>query len=402
MLGVIIAFIAINVLLFMRKQLYLAILAGLAVIVLFNPITPAEAAALLYKSVTSPMAVLLGLIIFFFTGFGYLLKEMGSLKAMVENLSRVLCDVRLQLAILPALLGMMMFPGGAVFSAPLVEEAGKYAELDKTRLVIVNVLFRHVLYLIFPLYTALIMLGEISSYSVSRFIIINIPLFLFAVAALSFSLFRGIKQPPRKAMDLRALPALLYSLAPLLTVLILIIAVDIYLPMAIIIGIIVALFQSRPAEPLAKTLKHRLYLLWKGINWHMTASIISIVVFKDFIVESNAIHTMVEALTSNGFPLMLLALIIPYIVGFITGNHIAALGVSAPLFLTAAPAGQAFPYLALTFISGLAGYQGSPLHMCTVLTVQHFNVSLPIAVKKINLYVVPLSIIAMIYFSIVL
>jgi integral membrane protein (TIGR00529 family) len=400
MLGIIVAFIVINVLLYFRKQLYTAIFFGLVLIVLFNPVTPRESVVLFIDSATSPIAVLLGLIILFFTGFGNLLKEMGSLTKMVEYLSRIIRDVRVQLAVLPALMGLMMFPGGAVFSAPLVEEAGKTVELHKDRLVVINVLFRHVAYLIFPLYTTLILIGELSSYSINRFILFNLPLFTLAIIILSFTLFRGIQQPPKKPADFSAIPALLYSLAPLLIVIILTMAFNIYLPMAIVTGILFALFQYPPNEPLPVTLKHRLSLFYKGINWHMTASIVSIIIFKDFLIESNAINALVDTLTTNGFPLYVLALIIPFLIGFITGNHSAAIGISAPLFLTAAPPAQAFHYLALTFVTGLDGYQGSPLHMCTVLTVQHFNASLTTAVRKINLYVIGLSILALINFAI--
>jgi integral membrane protein (TIGR00529 family) len=402
MFGIIIAFIIINVLLYFRKQLYIAILAGLVLIVLFNPISPLEAASLFFVSSTSPIAILLCLIILFFTGFGNLLKEMGSLQRMVENLSLILRDVRVQLAVIPALMGLLMFPGGAVFSAPLVEEAGKTAELDKNRLALINVLFRHVTYLIFPLYPALILLGEITPYSITQYAAINIPLFIIAILVLSFTLFRGIKQAPKSRADYTALPALLYSMAPLLVVLILAVALNIYLPLAIIIGIIIALFQSLPKETISITLKHRLAILWQGINWHMAASIVSIIIFKDFLIESNAINVLVDTLTANGFPLIILALLIPYITGFITGNHTAAIGISVPLFLTAAPPEQAFYYLALIFITGLSGYQGSPLHMCTVLTAQHFNTSLSTTVRGVNMYTIPLSIIATIFFAILM
>lgn len=372
MLAVLIAFIIVNVLLYFRQQLYTAILAGLVIIVLFNPISPSIAVSLFYRSFTSPMSILLGLIVLLFTAFGNLIKETGTLTKVVEKLSLVLRDVRVQLAVLPALMGLMMFPGGAVFSAPLVEEAGIGTELDKTRLVVINVLFRHVLYLIFPLYATLILLSEISEISVARFISANVPIFFVFLLVLSLTSFRGIQQQKKLPADYSALPALLYHLSPLLIVLFLAIAFDIYLPLAIIVGILTALFMSKPNSD---ALKFRLSALWKGINWRMAASIVSIIIFKDFLEETQAINTLVDTLTAQGIPLLMLAVLIPYIVGFITGNHTASIGISAPLFITVAPE-LVFPYLSLVFISGLAGYLGSPLHLCTVFTAEHFKTSL--------------------------
>ena len=403
MLGILIAFIVINTLLFLKKQLYTAILAGLLLIVLFNPITPAEALSLFTQSLTSSMAVMLGLIVLFFTAFGNLLKETGRLRLMVEKLSLVLCDIRLQLAIIPALMGLLMFPGGAVFSAPLIEEAGGRVELDKERLVIINVLFRHVSYLIFPLYTTMILLGEISEISINRYIYANTPIFLLFLTFLCFSLFRNIHQPPRSRTNYTAIPALLSSLSPLLTVLILAILLNIYLPLAILAGITTALFSSYPQKPTPTTLKNRLTFIWQGLNWKMALAIISIIIFKDFLIQSNTVHEFATTLSANGVPLILLAVLIPYLTGFITGNHTAAIGISVPLILAAIPQPDvAFNYLAITFIAGLAGYQGSPLHMCTILTAQHFNSPLPKAIKQLNLYLIPLVIISTLYFSVLI
>ncbi|MCW3491515.1 DUF401 family protein [Dethiobacter alkaliphilus] len=398
MLAVLIAFLIINVLLYFRQQLYTAILAGLLIIVLFNPITPGAAFSLFIDSLTSPMAILLGLIVLLFTAFGNLLKEMGTLTAMVEKLSLVLIDLRVQLAVLPALMGLMMFPGGAVFSAPLVEEAGTAAELDKNRLVVINILFRHAAYIIFPLYATLILLGEISQISVSSFIAVNIPIFFTFILMLWLTTFRGVRQPVKPQKDLKALPAVLYYLSPLLIVLVLALAINLYLPLAILAGILTALFMNKPST---ETLKVRLLALLKGINWRMAASIVSIIIFKDFLEETQAINSLVDALTAQGIPLLALALVIPYTVGFITGNHTAAIGISAPLFLSVQPELILY-YLSVAFISGLGGYLGSPIHLCTVFTAEHFKTSLTDAVKHINFYTVPLVVITTIIFAIIM
>ncbi|EEG77106.1 DUF401 family protein [Dethiobacter alkaliphilus] len=395
MLAVLIAFLIINVLLYFRQQLYTAILAGLLIIVLFNPITPGAAFSLFIESLTSPMAILLGLIVLLFTAFGNLLKEMGTLTAMVEKLSLVLRDLRVQLAVLPALMGMLMFPGGAVFSAPLVEEAGLKAELDNNRLVVINILFRHVLYIIFPLYATLILLGEISQISVTRFITANVPIFIVFLIILSVTIFRGVGQSQSPKRDLRALPALFYHLSPLVIVLLLAIAFDLYLPLAVLVGIIIALSMGKPSTA---TLKSRLSALVKGINWRMAASIVSVIIFKDFLEQTQAINGFVESLTAQGIPLLALALIIPYLVGFITGNHTAAIGISAPLFLSVQPELILY-YLSTAFIAGLAGYLGSPIHLCTVFTAEHFKVPLTDAVKHINYYTLPLAVFTTIFYA---
>jgi len=59
-----------------------------------------------------------------------LLRTTGMLKRMVSSLSAALTDRRVVMAALPAMIGMLPSPGGAVFSAPMVAEASQNMALD--------------------------------------------------------------------------------------------------------------------------------------------------------------------------------------------------------------------------------------------------------------------------------
>src|SRR5690242_14819871 len=59
-----------------------------------------------------------------------ILRTTGMLKRMVSSLSGALPDRRVVMAAMPAMIGMLPSPGGAVFSAPMVNEAAGPIPID--------------------------------------------------------------------------------------------------------------------------------------------------------------------------------------------------------------------------------------------------------------------------------
>lgn len=400
-IGVIVALAAINILSCRGLKLYQSVLAGIIVVAIFARIPPYEFVSLFYGSLTAPVSVNLALIVLSLTAFGNLLKETGNLRILVEKLALILKDRRHQVTVIPAVVGLLAFPGGAVFSAPMVEEAGAGLEMSRTDLAVSNVVFRHIFYLVFPFYSAMILLGELAGINVMYFARVNAPVIVLLLILSRFYLFRRVAAGKHGPADYREIPALLLSLSPLLLIITLAIGFGLYFPTAILAGIALALFLYLPRRQVAAALLERLLTLWRGANWSMMLSIVFILIFKDFLEKSGAVAALADLMATRGVPLVLLAVLLPYLSGFITGNHSASLGMSAPLFLAAVsdPALQ-LHYLVLIFITGLAGYVGSPLHLCTILTAEHFGVPLQQVIKKVNLMGACMSVLAVAYFYI--
>ncbi len=399
-LGVIAALAAINILSSRGVKLYLTILAGIAIVAVFSKIPPAETVSLFYRSMTAPVAVNLSLTVLSLTAFGNLLKETGNLRILVEKLALVLKDRRQQVMLIPAMVGLLAFPGGAVFSAPMVEEAGAGLEISRTDLAVSNVVFRHILYLVFPFYSAMILLGELAGTNVMYFARLNLPVIILFFIAAWFFIFRSVAASTSGAGDYREIPALLLGFSPLLLIITLAIGFGMYFPASIAIGMVYALFLYLPPNrSLLPTLKERGWALWRGANWSMMMSIVFILVFKDFLEKSGALAALAELLVTRGVPLVLLAVLLPYLSGLITGSHAASLGMSAPLFLAAVSEPRLqLHYLSLVFVASLAGYVGSPLHLCTILTAEHFGAPLQQVMKKINLLGAGMAAMAAVYF----
>jgi hypothetical protein len=82
-------------------------------------------------------------------------------------------------------------------------------------------------------------------------------------------------------------------------------------------------------------------------------------------------------LLSSGVPLWLIAILVPFLVGLITGVTIAPIAIGFPVLI---PLFQNDPhflnYMVLAFASGISGDLLSPFHLCLILTKDYFRADL--------------------------
>lgn len=390
----VIAAVAIIIIMTQRGfKLYWSIVTGIIVVIVSNRFTLEEIFSISYNSLRSPSMITLVLIIITLTAFGNLMKETGSLKITMLSLSSLVKDPRYQMVILPLLIGLIAFPGGAVFSAPLVEEAGKKLSLNRERMVVANTAFRHVQYMIYPLYPGMILIAEITPYNLYDYILFNLPVFIFFFLVTFKFVFRGVKISelveilPEENNRCSELKKLLYSISPLVLIILLVLIFDLYYPAAILVGILAAfLIYFPPDKPFLETARSRLGHLASGINWSMAFSIMAILIFKDFLEQSTVIDNIMVIMMDNNFPVLIAIITLPFLTAFLMGNYFAAMGICVPLFMPFLPPGeQSFYYMALVFLTAQAGYFGSPIHMCNILTIEHFKASLPPVIKDVNI-----------------
>lgn len=400
MFGVLAAIAIINIMAYYRKKLYVSILIGIILVAVFNAFSGTKTANIFFTALTSPVTITLVLIIINITAFSNLIKETGNLNNMVEKLALFLRDRRYQVVVLPAIIGLLAFPGGAVFSAPLVEEAGISLEMDRTNLSLGNIIFRHFYYPIYPFHPGLIFVATISGIDILHFIKFNLLVIAISFYCACFCIFRKAKTGNKNQINLQDLPALIYSFSPLLIIVSFAMVLKVYFPWAIIMGILWALFIYPSKElTLLDSLKQRFVALVKGINWSMALTVALVVVFKDFLDESGAVRQVAAALVDKGFPLIILTTVIPYFVGIVTGSDTASLGITIPMFLVSLPESELKGhYLFIVFLSAFAGYLGSPLHMCTVLTNEYNQANTWQVIKRINIFGLSLIVCGLIMF----
>ena len=104
-----------------------------------------------------------------------LYRETGLLKMMSQGLTKTLKNSKLVIALLPAIIGLLPVPGGALMSAPLIEDEAKKLELKADKTTYINIWFRHTIFPIYPLSQFIILSATLTRINLSSLILRQIP-----------------------------------------------------------------------------------------------------------------------------------------------------------------------------------------------------------------------------------
>ncbi len=328
---------------------------------------------------------------------GNILKETSALEEAVENLQNLVADIRVISAAMPALIGMLTVPGGAILSAPLCAEAGSKLDLPPHRQAAINIWFRHVLYFMLPLFPSLIIASQISGVPISRFFLINLPLTMIGMISGFYLLFRGYKTSPNSInFSWSRLWMLTRSILPLILIMLLVVIFELYFPLAIAAGVILALLNYLPAENILATILNRFKtMILPGIKLPVALVIIGIMVYKEMLEESAVLIDMTNVVLGLGIPVLVLIIFIPFLIGMLTGDNSASIAVIFPLFIPLLPVGSPLAYSAYAaylYTSSTAGHIISPAHPCFALTKEYFKED----IRGIVLPLLPLLLVVMI------
>jgi integral membrane protein (TIGR00529 family) len=369
-------FFALAVLLIVsRKNFAGAMFLGAFVLAVFT-IPFNEIAPPFISAFTDPSTILLAIAVGLIPIIGGTLKDTGQMDNLVRNMR---IGKKAFLAVSPALLGMLPMPGGALLSAPMVEKAGK--GVTKEKKCGLNVWFRHILFLIYPLTPALIVSVKIAHLDLYHVLLYLAPFFLFSTFLGYFFFLHKI----RGEIDYEKKPSLRKLLPPLTVILV-----------APILDFLIKTFFA-PSIPEAATLiaitssliiavviigrsgvREFGRIAWKSKPWDFAFIIVGMAVFLN-VFQISGIPTLIESLQITP---VLLCVVIGFLLGFATGRIQTPALIIIPIFLTKGWILSA-PVFAVMFFSIFLGYVLSPIHPCVSLSAQFFLVEIKDFLKVI-------------------
>jgi len=318
-----------------------------------------------------PLTLRLVAIVLLITFLGELLRSTLQLEGLIRSLTDLFVDRRWLLALLPMLIGLLPMVGGAIFSAPMVEEAGRGLNLNRERQTFINYWFRHTLESVFPLYPSLILAAGLLNVPVRRMAATQWPLFLAALAGgILFGLagVRPVRSPGEGRPGRRETLMLLFkSIWPIVLVLVLalVLGLDLILSLLITIAALVVVRRLRP---------RRLWELARHMPLGVAPIIVGAMIFRQVLEASGAVEVASASLGNLGIPLPLIVFLAPFLSGLLTGLLTAAFAIGFPIGLPLCgpdPVGGGWGLLA--YAGGLAGILLSPMHLCLVLTRVYFK-----------------------------
>lgn len=363
-----------------KMNIGLTMISGSIALGLLAGLKPLDFLLVLGSGLWNSITIMLIISILLLGVLGYVLKNTGALEEIILNLQSLVADVRIIAAAMPALIGMLTVPGGAILSAPLCAEAGNKINLPPGRQAVVNIWFRHVLYFMLPLFPSLILASQLSGMPMSRFVFHNLPLTIIGIVFGFYYLFRGYTIESRGfSFSGRKVWLLFKSILPLVVILFLVVFIDLYFPFALVAGIIVALLNYLPPGRRLNELWHRLKtMILPGIKIPVALVIAGIMIYKEMLTHSEVISDLTTLVINMGIPVIVLVALIPFLVGMLTGDNSASVAVIFPMFMPLLPQEPLAygAYLAFLYASSTAGHIISPAHPCFSLTKEFYEVEI--------------------------
>jgi len=324
------------------------------------------------------------------------LKESGRMERTIVALKQWLADHNLLLMGLPALVGLLPMPGGALFSAPFVNSIDAEQKLDPAHKTAINYWFRHIWEFWWPLYPGVIFAIHYSKLSNATFMALLIPLTIISVTSGYFFMLRRLKTERQtsesKLINRKAISAALLPIGLLIAVAL---GGSILLQMfdikkihanleALLIGLLLSLGIIVVTTPRSVVRSIRTLATLK--TFLLLLVVIAIQSFSLSITapidDSGAtlVSLMRDEMIHMRIPVLLVVILVPFIAGLVTGVAFAFVGASFPLIFALLGADPAFNIVAsttvLAYISGYTGMILSPIHVCFVVTAEYFKINL--------------------------
>lgn len=301
----------------------------------------------------------------------------AGLAGMVESLQALIPNGRIVIAALPALVGLLPMVGGAMFSAPMVDEVGDQMGVSGERKTFVNYWFRHIWEPIFPVYPSMLLAAALLGLTPTQLAMAAWPLTVAAVAGgVLFGLI-GLPRPTSSNLSpvprSQSLRTLVTSIWPIVLVITLSLSLPIderftlILSLLLTIGLMI-LIEHIPFRNLETILREH-------IPWKTVVVIFGALIFQRVLENSGAVLAISDALTDLHIPLAVILFAVPFISGLLTGLMAASFSIGFPVVLPLVMKGGAVApeWGVWLLVGGFVGSMLSPVHLCLALTRVYFK-----------------------------
>ena len=369
------------IIILLRKKVqvgWVMLSAGLLLGILFKVDLPGQVHTL-KRAIISPVFFQLGVALNIIMFLEHVMRTKGYLNKTVAALKTIIPSPKVNLMILPAFLGLLPSPGGAVFSAPLVVEAGKGLSLSPEDQSLINYWFRHVWEFFIPMYPGVILASQLLEAPVGK-ISLALSLFFFIAVPLGYFLYIR-KIPPLPGLREAAATTdakhnglfdLLAGIWPVVVIVftVLFFKTDVSLTVTTVLILLLAINRYRLPD---------LKKLWQeSFSLSIILLIAGILFFKEMLATSGVIAWLPGYLKSLGVPDLLVLVCLTFFVAFAIGLSQGYVAATFPLLIGIIGTGQQMNSgaMVLAYISGFIGIMLSPVHLCLFLTVDYFKADL--------------------------
>lgn len=291
------------------------------------------------------------------------------LKRMEDAMRKLFSNARLIIMLLPAMIGALQAPGGAVLSAAFTNHLGEEMGLTPAQRANVNVVSRHTLMLFAPFTTNMVVVKSMApNVDIFKLGLLNLGFVVAMQAAGYFFLLRKSKPlelPPVSGGERwKALGEFFLTFSPILLVILLNTILKIPFPVALL-GSILLVFLIGDRKDFG-------HWLVRSFSVSSALLIIGVYFFQNIVGSMEGLLALFTRLVNGESMIVFLVTVavVGTLFGVATGLMYLPMGVLIPVVAGAAYASEMemLIHVSYTFLFCFIGYFFSPLHLCQLLS----------------------------------
>jgi integral membrane protein (TIGR00529 family) len=308
---------------------------------------------------------------------GGIMEESGLMLELVQKMN---VSKKISMMVVPAFFGLLPVAGGALMSAPILDQIDK--EVDVNKKVAINVWFRHVLILIYPISSAMIVASVLTGISLYLIFIALMPPFILMVFVGYIILVKNINtnevpyERDLKKVFHNMIPIIIAPLIDFIGRTFFNVAIpEIFLLIGLIVSLGIALKFANMKITSIKNIAKKMKI------WRFPLLIFAMFWFLDVFIRSG----VAEEIGSLNLSFILFILL-GFFLGFATGRIQLPLSILIPIYLSQYIT-TIMPLMELIFLycSIFLGYLITPIHPCVAYSTNYFKTNYKNVVKHLSI-----------------
>lgn len=316
---------------------------------------------------------------------------------MIISLKNVIGDYRITSLVLPAIIGILPSAGGAIFSAPMVDEVCSESAVENENKSFINYWYRHVWEYVSPICAGLVFSSAVLHIKVEKLISLFYPYTILSIiVGIPLAFYHFPKGNGSRSKDvLKNLIGFMFNSYPIILILMLFFIFRIDIAITILIVLILLLIIEKVS------FSEFWDIVREDSNLSTIGAVIGVILLKNMLVESKIIEQMPLLFNLMGIEDLYIAVFLPLIIGVITGMMSATVGMTFPIVMNLG-GNIDFNLITIAYVSSVAGTMISPMHICLALTTEYFRASLNKVILRVatgQIFIIICSIIAFLIFT---
>ena len=283
---------------------------------------------------------------------------------------------RLAMHLIPAVIGLVPMPAGALVSATAVKGLTRRLKLTPEQSTFINYWFRHIWEFSIPVYPTIIVTAAVLAIPIFVVVRTLAPMTVLAIVLGVLVSYQLLKKTPRIKVgareSARSITYNLFRASWPIFLLVVLIFLKVDAMIAFPLTLVLLIVQQRAKLPELK--KAFIY----GLNPRVLLLLYAIMLYKATIESSGVAKILVSDMQAIGLPPSLMLVGLPLLMGLATGFGPAFVGLALPLLIPyiVVDSGINSGALILAFVSGMMGLLLSPMHLCFILSAEYFKAAL--------------------------